>query len=99
MLTPDGRYLVVGGDWPQIRDALLLGPLLSCFGPKKLGPCEAKASPADLAFLGESLEQGRIKPVIDRRYPLREVPDAIRYVEAGHAVGKVIIVVGGTPAQ
>ena len=45
----------------------------------------------DLLFIKELLETGRIKPVIDRRYPLSEVPEAVRYVEAGHATGKVVI--------
>lgn len=45
----------------------------------------------DLAFVGELLESGDAEPVIDRRYPLEEVPEAIRYLEAGHASGKVVI--------
>ncbi len=51
----------------------------------------AKASQSDLEFLKELLEAGKVVPVIDRRYPLNEVPDAIRYLEDGHAQGKVVI--------
>jgi NADPH:quinone reductase-like Zn-dependent oxidoreductase len=47
----------------------------------------------DLAFLSELLEAGKVVPVIDRRYPLREVAEALRYVEEGHARGKVVITV------
>jgi NADPH:quinone reductase-like Zn-dependent oxidoreductase len=47
----------------------------------------------DLGFLEEPFEAGKVVPVIDRRYPLSEVPEAIRYLEAGHARGKVVIAV------
>lgn len=47
----------------------------------------------DLVFMNELLETGKVVPVIDRRYPLSEVADAIRYLEEGHAKGKVIITV------
>ena len=90
-LAPEGRYLMAGGEWPQIRQALLWGPLLSLFGSRKLGACSTSASYEDLANLGELLETGKLNPVIDRRYPLNAVPDAIRYVEEGHARGKVVI--------
>ena len=47
----------------------------------------------DLVFLADQIEAGKMKPVIDRRYPLSEVPEAIRYLEAGHAQGKVVITI------
>jgi NADPH:quinone reductase-like Zn-dependent oxidoreductase len=90
-LAPKGIYLAAGGAWPQIRQAFLWGPLLSLFGPRKLGLAPAHATPKDLAHLGELLDSGRLKPVIDRRYPLSGVPDAMRYVLQGHAHGKVVI--------
>jgi NADPH:quinone reductase-like Zn-dependent oxidoreductase len=46
---------------------------------------------SDLIFMKELLESGKVKPVIDRTYPLSEVPDALRYLEAGHARGKIVI--------
>jgi NADPH:quinone reductase-like Zn-dependent oxidoreductase len=52
---------------------------------------EATANLQDLLFLKQLLESGRVVPVIDRTFPLSEVPDAIRYVEKGHARGKVVI--------
>jgi NADPH:quinone reductase-like Zn-dependent oxidoreductase len=90
-LAPKGTYLMVGGDWPQIRQALLWGPALSLFGSQKLGACNTQASQKDLAYLAELLDAGKLEPVIDRRYPLSAVPDAMRYVEEGHARGKIII--------
>lgn len=90
-LTPTGTYLMAGGDWPQIRQALLWGPLLSLFGPRGFAVSETKSSLKDLNYLGELLEAKKLNPVIDRHFPLSGVPDAIRYVEQGHARGKVII--------
>jgi NADPH:quinone reductase-like Zn-dependent oxidoreductase len=52
-----------------------------------------KATPADMQFLAGLLGAGTLKPVIDRRYGLAEVPEAIRYLEEGHARGKVVITV------
>ena len=52
-----------------------------------------RPSQADLLFLKDLIETGKVKPVIDRRYALREVPEAIRYVEQGHARGKVVVTV------
>jgi len=90
-LVPTGTYLMAGGDWPQIRQAMLWGPFLSLLGSKKLGSAPMKASQKDLVYIGELLESGKLEPVIDRRYPLSAVPDAMRYVEEGHARGKIII--------
>ncbi len=56
-----------------------------------LRPFVAKSSSDDLQFLRELIEAGRVTPVIDRTYPLRESADAIRYLETGHARGKVVI--------
>jgi NADPH:quinone reductase-like Zn-dependent oxidoreductase len=53
----------------------------------------SKPNHEDLVFIKELLEVGKVKPVIDRRYPLSEVPDALRYLEEGHAKGKVVITV------
>lgn len=95
-LVPRGVYLMAGGEWPQIRQALMWGPLLSLFGSQKLSPSSTKATQNDLAYLGELLQTGKLTPVIDRRYPLSAVADAVRYVEQGHARGKVLIEVDPT---
>ena len=90
-LAPEGRYAMIGGGSAQLFQALLLGPLLSLAGGRKMLTVSSKPNQQDLLFLKELLGSGKIKPVIDRRYPLSELPDAIRYVEAGHAGGKVVI--------
>ncbi|MCX5990722.1 MAG: zinc-binding dehydrogenase [Chloroflexi bacterium] len=84
---------MTGGSNSQIFQALLLGPWMSISGGKKMGFLTAKPNQKDLAFIKELLEAGKVKPVIDRRYPLSEVAEAIRYLEAGHARGKVVITV------
>jgi NADPH:quinone reductase-like Zn-dependent oxidoreductase len=90
-LTPDGTYLMAGGQWPQIRQALLWGPILSLLGSQRLGALTIVPSPDDLAQLAEMIVSGQLKPVIDRRFPLAEVADAVRYVGEGHARGKVLV--------
>ena len=75
--------------------AIALGPLMS-MGNKKLGSMMAKPNQNDLAYIKELLETGKLKPVIDRRYPLSGVAKAIRYLHEGHARGKVVITVAQT---
>lgn len=97
-LKPGGRYVVVGGAIPQILQGMLLGPLLSMVGNKKMGFMGiAQTNPADLETLAGLLEAGKIVPVIDRRYPLSETAEAIRYLVKGHARGKVVITVADDP--
>ena len=90
-LSPRGIYVMSGGSGAQMFQALLLGPWISMIGSKKMGALSAKPDPKDLAFVKELLEAGKVKPVIDKRYPLSEVPEAIRYLGEGHAKGKVVI--------
>ena len=93
-LKPQGVYVCAGGTIPQFIQAMLLGSLMSRNGGKKMGSMGiAKVIQADLVTLGELLEAGKIVPVIDGRYPLSEVPEAIRYVEEVHAQGKVVVTV------
>lgn len=92
-LSPKGRYVMTGGTMAQFFQAIALGPVISTTGSKKMGNFLAKANHNDLLFIKELLEAGKIVPVIDRRYPLSEVAEAIRYVEEGHAKGKVVITV------
>jgi len=75
--------------------AMLLGPMISMTGNKKVGNLLKKSNKKDLVVLTEFLEAGKITPVIDRTYPLAEVPEAIGYLENGHARGKVVITVPG----
>jgi NADPH:quinone reductase-like Zn-dependent oxidoreductase len=92
-LRPRGTYVMTGGSTGQMFQAILLGPWISLTGKQKMGNILSRPSHQDLAFIGELLESGQVVPVIDRTYPLSAVPDAIRYVEAGHAKGKVVITV------
>ncbi len=97
-LKPKGTYVLVGGPTRRIFGALLLGPLISLAGNRKMGLMMGwkPFKQADVAFLKELIEAGKIAPVIDRRYPLAEVPDALRYLEAGQAQGKIVITVSGS---
>lgn len=90
-LTPRGVYVMAGGNTGQLFQALLLGPLISLVGKQKMAALTSTPNQKDLLFIKELLESAKIKPVIDRRYPLSEVPEAIRYIEEGHARGKVVI--------
>jgi NADPH:quinone reductase-like Zn-dependent oxidoreductase len=90
-LGPKGIYVMAGGTLAQIFQGMLLGPWISMAGGKKMGGVSAKVSQKDLVYLKGLLEAGKIRPVIDRRYPLREVPEALRYLGEGHARGKVVI--------
>lgn len=93
-LSPRGIYVMTGGNTAQLFQALLLGPWLSMAGKQKMGALTSTPNQKDMLFLKGLLESGKLKPVIDRRYPLSEVPAAVRYVEQGHAKGKVVITVG-----
>jgi NADPH:quinone reductase-like Zn-dependent oxidoreductase len=93
VLSPQGIYVMSGGSMAQMFQAMLLGPWLSRNGNQKMGNLLARPNQKDLVFMKELLEGGKVVPVIERRYPLREVPEAIRYVEEGHAKGKVVITV------
>jgi NADPH:quinone reductase-like Zn-dependent oxidoreductase len=92
-LSPKGICVMVGGSMAQYFQALLLGPLISMTGSKKMGVVMPKPTPKDFVFLIELFEAGRVVPVIDRRYALSEVPEALRFLEEGHARGKVVITV------
>ena len=92
-LRPNGTYVMTGGSEKQMFQAMLLGPWLSMTGTKKMGNVLAKPNTRDLGFVKELLEEGLVITVIDRRYPLRETAEALRYLEAGHARGKVVIMV------
>jgi len=103
VMTPHGILVVVGG--PNSRGQLL-GPLtlmldaafLSRFVSQQFEPFLAELNPKDLALLADLIQQGKLKPVIDRRYPLAELPAAMAYLEAGHARGKIVLEVGSEPA-
>ncbi len=96
-LDRDGVFVQVGGGGPNDGKwvgpvlGFAKGPLLGPFVSQDMGVLLAKLSAEDLVTLGELMQAGKVTPVIDRRYALNEVPDAIRYLETGRARGKVII--------
>jgi NADPH:quinone reductase-like Zn-dependent oxidoreductase len=96
-LASRGTLVIVGGEeggrWLGGTDRQLRAMMLSPFVGQKLGTFVNKEKHEDLIVLGELIESGKITPVIDRTYPLAEVPEAIRYLEEGHARGKVVITV------
>jgi NADPH:quinone reductase-like Zn-dependent oxidoreductase len=94
-LAPNGRYVMVGGPALLAPVAgLIAAKLLSLGSNRKAGIVSAKNNLKDLITLAEWMDAGKLKPVIDRRYTLSEVPEAIRYLEEGHARGKLVIRVG-----
>ena len=90
-LTSKGIYVMAGGSKAQIFQGMLLGKWMSESNGRKMGGVSAKRSQKDLVLLTKLLEAGKVVPVIDRRYPLSEAAEALRYLGAGHARGKVII--------
>ena len=92
-LRPGGTYLTLGGTaWPLLG-ALLGGPLLGLFSDKHMGLMIwwKPMHPPDVARLKELIAARQVKPMIDRRYPLSEIVDALKWVNDGHARGKVVI--------
>jgi NADPH:quinone reductase-like Zn-dependent oxidoreductase len=96
-LTPKGTLVIAGGEsggrWLGGTDRQLRAILLSRFVAQKLGTFISRENHEDMIVLKELIEAGKVTPVIDRTYPLREAPEAIRYLEQGHARGKVAITV------
>src|SRR5438067_12845246 len=99
VLTPNGKYVMIGGGGANEQGVfgVMLRPLkamvLSKFVDQQMGMMMADSNQKDLSLLAEMVESGKMKPVIDRTYKLAEVPEAIGYLEQGHARGKVVIVV------
>ncbi|MCH7887080.1 MAG: NAD(P)-dependent alcohol dehydrogenase [Candidatus Marinimicrobia bacterium] len=96
VLSPQGICVIPGfTTLSHLFQVIFLGTWVSMTGSKKIGMMgTVKPSKKDLIFIKELLEAGKIVPVIDRSYPLNEVPEAIRYLEEGHAQGKVVITIG-----
>ena len=91
-LAPGGRYLYVGGSVSTLLQVLLIGPLAGRTGGKEIRLLVVRLGAQHLGPIVELCEAGKIATVIDRRYTLSEVPEALRYLGEGHAKGKVVVV-------
>ena len=97
VLTPNGKYVLIGGGGASDQGFLgglgkaLWAMVFSKFVNQQMGMMMADANHNDLTVLADMMQSGKLKPVIDRSYKLEQVPDAIRYLEQGHARGKVVI--------
>jgi NADPH:quinone reductase-like Zn-dependent oxidoreductase len=96
-LTPKGTLVIAGGEtggrWLGGSDRALRALLLSRFVDQKLTTYVSSENRVDLAVLKELIDAGKVVPIVDRTYPLSEAPDAIRYLQGGHARGKIAITV------
>ncbi len=92
-LKSTGTYFFVGGSVATLFQVLLLGPWIRRTTGRNLRLLAVPQNRNDLIAITELCETGKVVPVIDRRYPLSEVPEALRYVGEGHAKGKVVVTV------
>ena len=92
-LSPDGLFVMLGGSRSAFFQVVFLGPLISRTGSKKMSFnwWSEPFNKEDMDFLTELFEAGKVVPVIDRKYKLSEVPEALRYLEEGHVLGKAVI--------
>ena len=91
-LNPGGIFIIIGGSLGTFLQVIIIGALISKIEDKRLGinPWEPNKK-EDLEYQTELFEAGKVVPVIDRTYSLSEIPEALRYLEGGHALGKVVI--------
>jgi len=93
-LKPGGTFAMIGGSMGGLLlKLLLLSPILSLFTNKKLGLMGYRPNRKDLDYLNQLFEEGKVVPIIDRSYPLPEVPAALQYLGDGHVKGKIIITI------
>jgi NADPH:quinone reductase-like Zn-dependent oxidoreductase len=93
-LTPNGKYIMIGGPngtWLKPMDRVFKAAFLSRFVSQKMTMMLSDPTPENWAAMHDLLASGKVKSVIDRRYPLSQIADAMRYLEQGHARGKVIV--------
>jgi NADPH:quinone reductase-like Zn-dependent oxidoreductase len=96
-LTPEGTLVMIGparGQWAGPIVHVVGAVVTSRFVSQRMLPFLSTVRKEDLLFLKELIEAGRVTPVIDRTFPLTDTPEAIRYLESGHARGKVVITLG-----
>jgi NADPH:quinone reductase-like Zn-dependent oxidoreductase len=93
-LRPGGCYLYVGGSVATLLQVLLIGPVIGRAGGKKIRLLAVRPGAQHLAPLVDLCQGGKIATVIDRRYRLNQVPEALRYLGEGHAKGKIVVILG-----
>ncbi|MEN8650194.1 NAD(P)-dependent alcohol dehydrogenase [Streptomyces sp. 21So2-11] len=101
VLAPEGTLVLSNGDggrWFGPLGSLVRALVVSPFVGQKLRPLAVRPNAENLTTLKTLIESGEVTPVIDRTYPLSETPAAMRYLEEGHARGKVVIAVGAATA-
>ena len=94
MLESNGRYVIVGapkGKWIKPMDRVIAAMMYSKFVHQEMGMIMARANKDDLVLLAELMEQGKMKPVIDKTYKLSEAAEAMRHLETSRARGKIVI--------
>lgn len=91
-LSADGMYVTVGGGTARILQLVFLGSLISMAGSRKLTLIMHKPN-KNLHILGELFDSGKVKPVVDRCFPLTETAEAFQYYAKGHFKGKIVITV------
>ncbi len=100
VLNPEGKHVVIGGG--GVNDNRWTGPLIGVikmlivkrFASQEMSMMMAEISRKDLTVIADLIQTGKVKPVIDRTYPFNQLPEAMRYLEGGHARGKVVVSVG-----
>ena len=93
-LEPRGIYTAIPGSVPQLFQTMVVGPLISLFGRRKMGILMWKPfKPDDVAFVRGLIEAEKVSPIIDSRFPLQGVADALRYQEEGRNLGKLVLTV------
>ena len=92
-LRPEGIFVWAGGQLKGLFETMVLGSWVSRKGNKKLTSLSHQPNQGDLVFAAGLMEAGKVKPVIDRCFPLEETAEAFRHYEAGHMQGKVVITV------
>lgn len=92
-LSPNGTYVVSGGTMSQLFQVIILGGLISKLGNRKFLSFTEAPNRKDYQFMNELFEAGKVVPLVDRCYPLSETAEAMRYLDEGHARGKIVITV------
>jgi len=92
-LKPNGRCFVAGGSVTSMLQSLILGPLIRRITGRRIELLLVQTDSKDLVYMTELIKSGKVKLFIDKRYPLREAAEALRYLGEGHAKGKVVITI------